>query len=273
MTRAKYSGGCDANERQEFVPFIRELAAASGELIRGYYMGDYRVQTKSDATPVTAADREAEALMRELIERRYPAHGIVGEEYGESNAGASYRWVLDPIDGTKSFVANCYLFGTLIALLRDGRPILGAIHNPLLKHLLIGDGREARLNDRAVRVSERDRIEDAVLLTTSHWEVFQRRDGPAFEALSRRARIYRTWGDCMGYFLVATGGADIMFDSIVSPWDIQAIVPVVEGAGGAVSDWYGGDPVQADSLIATNGVLHDAVVAGLNRLGLTGGNS
>jgi len=218
------------------------------------------VESKRDASPVTVADREAEQAMRTLIMRRYPGHGILGEEHGAYLEGARYRWVLDPIDGTKAFVSNCYLFGTLIALLRDGRPILGAIASPLVGHVLIGDGTQAWVGDRRVRVRRCERLEDATLLTTDHWEVFRRRDGPAFEALSRRVKLYRGWGDCHGYFQVATGGADIMVDPILNAWDIMALVPVIEGAGGRITDWAGRDPVGSDSAIATAGALHDEVV-------------
>lgn len=260
----RYSGQADAAERAEFIPFVRELAAVSSAVIRQYYLAGMQVQTKADATPVTVADRRAEEVMRALIMQRYPDHGIVGEEYGEHQPQARYRWVLDPIDGTKAFVANCYIFGTLIALVRDGRPILGAIASPLVGHVLLGSGDEAWVGEQRMRVRPCARIEDAVLLTTDHWDVFRHRNGAAFEALSKRARIYRSWGDCHGYFQLATGGADIMLDPVLSLWDIMALVPVIEGAGGRITDWQGRDPVGADSLIATGGALHDEVVRLLN---------
>jgi histidinol phosphatase-like enzyme (inositol monophosphatase family) len=201
--------------------------------------------------------------MRALIMQRYPDHGILGEEYGEHLPAAGYRWVLDPIDGTKSFVANSYLFGTLIALLRDGRPIVGVIASPLLGHVLVGTGDTAMLGDRRVEVRDCARIEEATLLTTDHRDVERHQDGAAFDALVRRARLYRTWGDCHGYFLVSTGGADLMLDPVLSPWDIMALVPVIEGAGGRITDWHGGDPVGAASIVATGGRLHDEVIAAL----------
>ena len=260
----RYSGRPDALEREEFVPFVEELAEASSVLIRRHYLTGIGVDHKRDLSPVTAADRGAEIAMRELIEHRYPDHGVLGEEFGETNPGARYRWVLDPIDGTKAFIANCYLFGTLIALTRDGRPILGAIASPLVGHVLIGTGDDAWVGDRSVRVRGCTSIEDATLLTTDHWEVFKRRDGPAFEALTKRAKLYRGWGDCHGYFQVATGGADIMLDPILNPWDIMALVPVIEGAGGRITGWDGSDPVGADSIVATTGLIHDEVLAALN---------
>lgn len=260
----RYSAVADRAEREEFEPFVHELAAASGEVIRRHYLSGVEAQVKADASPVTIADREAEQAMRELIARRYPDHGVLGEEFGETPGSGRYRWVLDPIDGTKAFLANCYLFGTLIALLRDGRPIVGAIASPLVGHVLVGTADRTSLADRTMRVRACERIEDALLLTTDHREVARRRDGAAFERLTARVRLYRGWGDCHGYFQVATGGADLMLDPVLSAWDIMALVPVVEGAGGRITDWRGMDPVGSDSLIASAGPVHDEVVRLLN---------
>jgi len=272
MDAPRHTAVPDAAERAELVPFALELAAVAAAVIRPWWLADVRVLDKADATPVTVADRRAEEVMRALIERRYPDHGILGEEYGETRPGARYRWVLDPIDGTRSFIANCPMFGTLIALQRDGRPTIGVIASPATGHALVGTGDETRLaGGRAVRVRPCARIEDATLLTTDHHAVARHRDGAAFEALARRARLYRTWGDCQGYALLATGGADAMLDPILSPWDLMALIPVVEGAGGRITDWTGGDPVGADSIVATGGTIHDAVLAALEPVRAPGG--
>ncbi len=260
----RFSGECDAATQKEFIPFIHELAQASAEIIRHFYLSGFTIETKSDATPVTIADRRAEEIMRDLIVRRYPQHGIFGEEFGAYQPTARYQWVLDPIDGTKAFVSNCYLFGTLIALLKDGRPVLGAINNPLVGHLLIGTGRETYLNENLVRVRPCHSIAEATLLVSSHWGVEQHQNFAAFESLARCVKLYRTWGDCLGYLLLATGGADVMADPIMNPWDIMALIPVIEGAGGRITDWQGNDPVQGNSIIATAGILHDEVIALLN---------
>jgi myo-inositol-1(or 4)-monophosphatase len=199
--------------------------------------------------------------MRLLIERRYADHGILGEEHGEQRPDARYRWVLDPIDGTKAFVSNCFLFGTLISLLRDGRPILGAIAHPLTGHVLLGlGGGPTLLGERPMRVRSCSRIEDATVLATGHWDMVNQRYGAAFEALTRRARLYRTWGDCHGYFQVATGGADVMLDPVLKPWDICALVPVIEGAGGRATTIDGRDPLQGTDLLASGGELHDELL-------------
>lgn len=257
----RYSGHLDAAERDEFLPFVRELAAISAAVICRHYLQGTPVERKADDSPVTAADRRAEEVMRLLIAQRYPDHGILGEEFGMERSESRYRWVLDPIDGTKAFVSHCFLFGTLISLLRDGRPILGAIAHPLTGHLLVGlGGTSTLLGERPVRVRPCDRLEDATVLATGHWEMVDRPDGAAFEALTRRARLYRTWGDCHGYFQVATGGADVMFDPLLKPWDICALVPVIEGAGGRATAIDGGDPLLGTDLLASNGTLHDQLV-------------
>src|SRR5262245_12937622 len=134
----RYSGRLEPAERREFLPFLHELAAVSAAVIKPFFLHGTPVETKHDASPVTAADRRAEEVMRLLIGKRYPEHGILGEEFGEQPGSSPYRWVLDPIDGTKAFISNCFIFGTLIALQRDGLPILGAIASPLTGHVLVG---------------------------------------------------------------------------------------------------------------------------------------
>ena len=264
----RYSAPISPAERREFVPFMHVLIGSAFDVIKPLFLRGVTVDAKADATPVTAADRGAEAAMRRAIEHRYPQHGIVGEEFGVK-AGRRYRWILDPVDGTRAFISHCFLFGTLIALERDDgggfAPILGAIAHPAAGVALIGHRDGTRLYtvdgaERAARVRRCARIEDATVLATTHWETGEQRGGEASAALIRRARLYRTWGDCFGYFALATGGADVMLDPSLAYWDVAAIVPVVEGAGGRVSSWSGGDPLAELSLIATAGPLHEAVL-------------
>jgi len=263
-----YSGPISPAERREFVPFMHVLIGTAFNVIGPLFLSGTTVSAKADATPVTAADRGAEAAMRRQIERRYPDHGIVGEEYGE-RAGRRYRWILDPVDGTRAFISNCFLYGTLIAVERDDgagfAPILGAIAHPAAGVALIGHRGGTRLyssdgRERPARVRHCARIEDATVLATAHWETGEQRGGDGSAALIRRASLYRTWGDCFGYFALATGGADVMLDPSLAYWDVAAIVPVVEGAGGRLSSWSGGDPLAERSLIATAGPLHDEVL-------------
>lgn len=246
--------------------FLVELAQQSGDFIRPLFRSaELAVETKSDESPVTAADRGAEELMRRLIHARFPTHGVIGEEGGNENAGAEFVWVLDPIDGTKSFITGVPLFTTLIALLHQGQPVLGAIHQPTLQQLAIGDGRTTTLNGRPVRCRATTRIEDATVLTSDPLNPAKYQNGAAYDAFIRRARLVRTWGDGYGYLLVASGWADICLDPIMNPWDIAALIPVIRGAGGVISDWRGGAPYPAESTIASaTPALHASVVAALN---------
>lgn len=244
--------------------FLTELAHRSGDFIRPLFANpSLAVEIKSDDSPVTAADRGAEELLRRLISRKFPAHGIIGEEYGSDRADADFVWVLDPIDGTKSFITGVPLWGTLIALLHHGQPVLGAIHQPILRQLMIGDGSTTTLNERPVHVRPCPRIEDATLLTSDPFNPARYQHAAAYETLARRARLVRTWGDCYGYLLLAAGHADIMCDPIMNPWDIAALVPVVRGAGGVITDWKGNAPYPAESIVAASPGLHARVIAGL----------
>ncbi len=245
--------------------FMLALAEQSGDFVRPLFGSPgLAVESKADQSPVTAADRGAEELMRARIAKKFPSHGILGEEFGTERADAEFVWVLDPIDGTKSFITGVPLWGTLIALLYQGQPVLGAIHQPILKQLMLGDGVTTTLNGRAVRTRGCTRIEDATLLTSDPFNPAKYQNGAAYEALARRAKLVRTWGDCYGYLLVAAGWADVCLDPIMNPWDIAALVPIIRGAGGVITDWRGGDAYPAESTIATaTPALHAHVIAAL----------
>lgn len=268
MSDREQSTLIDASEMTEWKKFARHLADVSANIIKPYYRSDFKVNIKADLSPVTIADTRAEEVMREAIMRAYPEHGILGEEFGHHQPDATYQWVLDPIDGTKSFITHSYLFGTLIALTKNGKPILGVINQPIFDDFLIGDGTETLLNGTPVHVRPCATIEEAVLLTTSHWSVYKYQDGDAFSNLSQRVQRYNNWGDCHGYYLVACGGANIMADPILNPWDLMALIPVIEGAGGRITDWQGKDPITGSGAIATSGGdFHDAVIRALNPVG------
>ncbi len=245
---------------------MAELARESGDFIRPLFrQRSLSVETKADDSPVTLADRGAEKLMRARISQRFPEHGIIGEEFGSERDGAEFVWMLDPIDGTKSFISGVPLWGTLIALLHQGQPILGCIHQPILDQLMIGDGTTTRLNGSAVRCRPTTRIADATLLTSDPLNPAKYQDGAAYTALEKRAHLVRLWGDCYGYLLVAGGWADVMVDPIMNPWDIAALVPIIRGAGGVVSDWHGGPAYPATSTVAcATPELHADVIAALN---------
>jgi histidinol phosphatase-like enzyme (inositol monophosphatase family) len=247
--------------------FMMELARDSGDFIRPLFrQRSVAVETKADQSPVTIADRGAEELMRGRIAKRFPSHGIIGEEFGSERPDAEFVWMLDPVDGTKSFITGVPLWGTLIALLHGGQPVLGCINQPVLDQLVVGDGKTTLLNGSPVRCRPTRRIEDATLLTSDPLSPAKHQNGPAYEALAGRAKLVRTWGDCYGYLLVATGWADVCVDPIMNPWDIAALLPIVRGAGGSITDWQGAAAFPAQSTIASaTAELHAEVLATLNR--------
>jgi myo-inositol-1(or 4)-monophosphatase len=246
--------------------FMIELATLSGDFIRPFFgRTDLKVELKPDQSPVTAADTGAEDLMRGLINRKFPGHGVLGEEGGTERPDADFVWVLDPIDGTRSFTAAVPLFGTLIALLHQGQPILGCIHQPILGQLLVGDNETALLNGKPVRTRSLRRIEEATLLTSDPVTI-TRPECRGYVSLMERAKLARTWGDCYGHLLVATGWADVIYDPVMNLWDIAALVPVLRGAGGVITDARGGPAYPATSTVsAANADLHRQVIEALNR--------
>lgn len=255
----------------EYGIFARQLIAESGPLIASYFLKrDLPVEEKADQSIVTVADRRAEALLRERILKRYPHHGIIGEEYGTENPDAEFVWVLDPIDGTISFAGGCPLFGTLIGLLCEGTPVLGVIHQPILQQLMIGDGQRCLLNDEPVHVRDGKTLNQATLLATDYTKIEQYHDGKRFDELRRSVGVFRMWGDCYGYLLLASGWADVMVDPLMHPWDILPLIPIVRGAGGIITSWNGGDPVIATSCIAATPTLHEQVIRYLNLTQLDG---
>lgn len=222
------------------------------------------VESKADASPVTVADRGAEAAMRKAIEQAYPDHGIYGEEYGHARPEAPWQWILDPIDGTKSFVTGLPIFGTLIALTYEGRPLLGVIDQPIMRDRWIGaEGHGTTYNGAATKANSGTALADAALLTT-YVDGFTDSEAAAFTTLRKSCRLNRMSGDCIAYALISSGFADIVLDGKVQPYDYAALIPVIEGAGGIVTDWEGRrldtrNPARV--LAAANAGLHDAAKA------------
>ncbi len=247
-------------ELNELKLFCKELSVISSNIIKNYWRKEINIETKKDESPVTIADKKAEEVMRQMIMKEFPDHGILGEEFGEYNPDAEYKWVLDPIDGTKSFICGTVTFGTLIALTKNNRPIIGVINQPILNEFLIGDNTSSYLNDKKVSVSNCDKIESSVLLTTDYLNIEKYQNKPAFDELMKKAKLFRMWGDCYGYYLVATGFAEIMIDPIMNPWDSLALIPIINGAGGKITDYQGNDPITGNSIVATNGKIHDEVI-------------
>jgi histidinol-phosphatase len=240
---------------------LNEVNRQAGAIVRRYYGTAIEVERKADRTPVTEADREVERFLRGALTKHFPGHGVSGEEYGETPGDSPYRWIIDPIDGTKSFVMRTPLFGTLIALELDGKPILGSIYLPIQNQLLIGSKETGTfLNGEKCGVSATRSLTDARLVITDPMILVGENRHRGIEALAQRVEITRGFGDCFGYFLVACGAADIMIDPVLEYHDVAALGPIVEGAGGRLSNLDGGNDLRARNAVATNGLLHDEVV-------------
>lgn len=245
----------------ELLEFALAITREAGQLTLGYFQRGVSVERKADSTPVTIADREAEQLLRQRIAERFPDHGIIGEEFGEANPVAPYRWLLDPIDGTQTFIRGVPLWGVMVGLEHEGDPVAGVVHFPALHETLWARrGGGAWCNGQPARVSTVARLEDATLLMTDvrAFPTFGKQ--AEFERLRTRAKFERTWGDCYGHALVATGRAEIMLDPLLNEWDACALLPILEEAGGHFVTWQGRRDVRGRSGIATNGALFDEVL-------------
>jgi inositol-phosphate phosphatase/L-galactose 1-phosphate phosphatase/histidinol-phosphatase len=229
------------------IALAQRLADVAGAAIRPYWRGEIGLESKDDASPVTAADRAAEAAMRRLIEAEYPRDGIIGEEYGSERPGASRQWVLDPIDGTTSFIAGRPIFGTLIALMQDGWPVVGVIDQPIAGERWVGAaGEPTTFNGKPVRARLCPSLDEALLATTSP-HAFSAREGEHFLGLAAKVATRRIvyGGDCYNYGLLASGHIDLVVEAGLKLHDLAALVPVVDGAGGMMCDWSG-EPLNAD---------------------------
>lgn len=225
---------------QEFVALAHKLADTSGPVARRYFRQPLEIVSKADASPVTIADRACELEMRNIIEAQFPDHGIYGEEYGVVRADSEYVWVLDPIDGTAAFITGMPVFGTLIALSRKQKPILGVIDQPISKERWIGgQGIATTLNGSAVHTRDCRGIENAALYITTPDMLTTNTERRRFARIKDAVKMTRFGGDCYSYGLLATGFVDLVVESQLQPYDFLALVGVVEGAGGVISDWDG----------------------------------
>ena len=224
----------------EILGLVQRLADASGTVIRRYFRTPIAVDDKADSSPVTIADREVEQTLRALITLAYPEHGIYGEEFGQTQCDAEYVWVIDPIDGTKSFITGKPLFGTLIALLQHGKPILGVLDQPILRERWIGgQNLPTTLNNAAVKVRACADLSQAILYATSPHMFVKPEYVQGFANVRDAIKIPIYGGDCYAYALLATGFVDIVVEASLSPYDYCALVPIVENAGGIITDWQG----------------------------------
>src|SRR5688500_10804298 len=250
------------SELANLLEIARRAAIVAGEVIMPLYNSGTAVELKSDRTPVTLADRNAELAIREFLARECPGHGVLGEEFGETPGDGRHRWILDPIDGTKSFIHHVPLFGTLVALERDGVPVAGVIACHAVGETASGaTGLGAFLNGEPCHVSVTATLAEATVSMTSITRMVQGRS-KGIARLAASCGLARAWGDCYGYLMVATGRADVMIDPIMKLWDADALYPIITEAGGGFSQWDGA-PGIGDSVVATNGLLHDAVIEAL----------
>jgi histidinol phosphatase-like enzyme (inositol monophosphatase family) len=234
-----------------------EVARLAGDTALRYFRPDVVVETKQDGTPVTIADRTAERVAREWLRARFPEDGILGEELGEERPGARRRWVLDPVDGTKTFVRGVPLWGTLVALHERETVLVGAIYCPAVGELVVAaPGEGCWWNGSRCAVSTIDDLAVATILTTDERFTSHPDRSMRWQRLAARAAVSRTWGDCYGYLLVATGRAELMTDPVLSPWDAAALLPIIIEAGGAFTDWQGRTTAfQNGGVVATNAAL------------------
>jgi myo-inositol-1(or 4)-monophosphatase len=251
----------------DFAGFVDELAAVSGAAILPFFRTSLGVENKSAMggfDPVTAADRAAEQAMRVLIRQTFPDHGVFGEEFGNEREEAEFVWVLDPIDGTKSFISGMPAWGTLIALTRGGKPVFGMMHQPFIGERFSGDGGAARYRgpagDRALRTRECERVEDAILFTPSPL-LMKQHDRAAFDRVEQAARLSRYGGDCYAYCMLAAGHVDLVIETELKPYDIMPLIPIIEGAGGVVTSWDGGFAGDGGRVVAAGDRrVHDAAL-------------
>jgi histidinol phosphatase-like enzyme (inositol monophosphatase family) len=239
---------------------VTDLARLAGDEANRHFRTGVAVEFKGDGSPVTAADRAAETVAREWIRAQFPGDGILGEEFGIENESASRRWVLDPIDGTKSFIHGVALWGTLVAVVEGERVLAGAVYAPPTNEMVsAAPGEGAWFNGTRTYVSNTSSLAQATLLTTDDRFAGRPRRRARWNDLAERARIVRTWGDCYGYLMLATGRADIMVDDQMNPWDAAAVQVVIEEAGGKFSDFCNRPTAFGGDSIATNGAL-DTIV-------------
>jgi histidinol-phosphatase len=232
---------------------VEQVARIAGDFALGYYKSSLVIESKADGSPVTIADRGAEQAARAWIERHFPGDGILGEELGIARVDARRRWVLDPIDGTKTFVRGVPLWGTLVGLCEGDDIVAGAAYFPALGEMLTASrGAGCWWNGSLCKVSLLASVREATVLTTDERFAGDSAHLRGWRNLANRAAVSRTWGDCYGYLLVATGRAEVMVDGIASPWDAAALMPIVEEAGGVFTDWKGARTAFGGSVVATN---------------------
>lgn len=250
------------NNLVEFMEFASQTAYTAGRMTLGTFQTQIEVDIKSDGSPVTLTDRSVEAYIRGRIAECYPNHAVLGEELGEQGSGASHRWIIDPIDGTKSFIRGVPLYATLLGLEIEGQVKIGAAYFPALDELLVaGEGQGCWWNGRRSRVSAVARLDQATVACTTTTKFPQYGRQLAWDRLVKACYFQTGWGDAYGYALVATGRIEIMLDPVMSAWDAAPLLPILQEAGGYFGDWHGNRTIFGEEGLATNAALLDQVLA------------
>jgi histidinol phosphatase-like enzyme (inositol monophosphatase family) len=248
--------------------FADELADAAGAAIMPYFRSQISVEDKGNLQfdPVTAADKTAERVMREMILARYPEHGIIGEEESAIVSTCGLTWVLDPVDGTRAFITGLPLWGTLIALNDSRRPVIGVMNQPFTKERFIGTPRGAWCNGRQLKTRRCSGLGSATVMCTSPQMFHDPKQRAAFDSIADEARLVRYGGDCYAYCMLAAGHVDAVIEAGLQTYDVQALIPVIEGAGGVITSWDGGDAQNGGAVVACGDpALHAQLVAQLRQ--------
>jgi histidinol-phosphatase len=250
------------NDLENLLAFAVQIARGAGEITLKYFRKAPETSKKADGSFVTIADREAEAFLRKRISERYPQDSILGEEEGESQGTSGRRWIVDPIDGTFAFVHGVPFYGVMIGVEIEGEPTVGVVNIPALNEIVYAaSGLGCSFNDENSRVSPVETLSESLLLCTDFSAGPRYGFGKELADLQQRAKTSRTWGDCYGYVLVATGRAELMLDPVMNIWDCAALLPIIEEAGGTFTDWRGERTIAGGNAIATNGLVFDEVMA------------
>ena len=243
-----------------YLEAVAEVARMAGGIALGHYRQKVDIETKTDGTPVTIADRQAEIAARQWIESKFPQDGILGEEFPDVRADSRYRWIIDPIDATKSFIRDVPLWGTLVAVAEGHEIVAGAAFFPAVSEIIAAaEGCGCWWNEAPAHVSDVADLSEAVILTSSTPFSIDAVVSARWNRLEENVSASRTWGDCFGYLMVATGRAEVMADPVLSSWDIAAFLPIVREAGGVITDFRGDVTAFGGSAIATNGALGRSV--------------
>lgn len=249
------------DDLRELLDFSVSIAGEAGEITLRYFRKKFETRLKGKDNFVTQADIEAENFLRAAISARFPEDAIIGEEGGEREGVSGRRWIIDPIDGTYSFVHGVPLYGVLLGVEIEGEPSVGVINMPALGEIVYAaKGMGCFWNGEQARVSQTAALEDALLLSTDFGSCARYGFGAAADELQSKVSMRRTWGDCYGYVLVATGRADVMLDPVMNVWDCAALLPVIEEAGGTFTDWQGRRTIHGGNAVATNGLLFEQVM-------------